>query len=120
MSRKKTRIKVQIKRIPYLKLIITSASISFLSIISVYVFKNKLPPEVPLYYGLSEGVEQLSSVNGLVIPGAISIVITAINTSLAYTSENDYIKKTLIISSFVLSIFAVVTVFRIMLLVGSF
>lgn len=60
----------------------------FLGIIAVFliaiIFKwNKLPPQLPLFYSLPRGVEQLTSPYGIFIPFLFSIIFFSLNFFLA-------------------------------------
>lgn len=78
-----------------------------------------LPPEIPLFYGLAQGEDQLSPKLGLLIPGALSLVITLLNEVASKSLEDDYLIKALAIASLFASIFAITTTVRIILLTGS-
>jgi hypothetical protein len=109
-----------LKDIPQIKIVYIAVSLAILNLIIVLIVQNNLPPEVPLFYGLAEGPEQLSSSLGLTIPGVVSLVIIAINLTLAILLRNKFLQQTLILTSFAVSIFSIITTIKIILLIGSF
>ena len=109
-----------IASIPLKKLLYTSFILTLVSITAVLVLQQNLPPEVPLFYRLPEGNNQLTSSKGLVIPGLLSLAILAVNTIFSFFTKNTFLKKTLIIAVFTTSLFLAVTTFKILFLVGSF
>ncbi|OGM20745.1 hypothetical protein A2714_03630 [Candidatus Woesebacteria bacterium RIFCSPHIGHO2_01_FULL_38_9] len=111
---------VEGKNLPIPKFIYSSLVVSGLGIFFVILMQNNLPPELPLFYGLPEGEDQLTTSLGLVTPAIISFIITLINTGLVFFLQNKFLQKTLILSSFAISILSVITIVKIALLVGSF
>lgn len=93
---------------------------NILTILIVLVAQGHLPPQVPLYYGLAEGEEQLSSPLGLIIPSGLSLGILLVNTALTSVIKNDFLQKILVLASFAVTVFSVITTVKIILLVGSF
>ena len=106
--------------IPFKKLVIVIFLVNFLTSGSVFFIQKNLPPEIPLYFGLPQGAAQLSSSMGLIIPAAISLSITIINTTLTLFVFDDYLKKALILASLGLTFFSTIAVYKITQLVGSF
>jgi hypothetical protein len=104
---------------PFLRLLYISLLINVASIIGIILVKNILPPELPLFYGLPEGEEQLTKTLGLAIAPAISLSIVLINSAIAYLQVDEFLKKTLIVAGFCVSIFSLVTTIQIVLLVGN-
>lgn len=78
-----------------------------------------LPPYIPLFYGLPEGEEQLAPSLALLLPGAFASLLLAINVGLSAYIKNDFIKKSLVLTSLVVSVFAAVATLKIIFLVGS-
>lgn len=103
-----------------LKLTFASVILNIINIAVVLILKNKLPPEVPLFYGLAEGEEQLTTNSGLIFPGALSGGIVLINLALAAFSENSFLRQTLIVSGLGVSVLSLITVVKIIFLVGPF
>ena len=108
------------KKIPLIRIVYASISLAFINILIVIIVKNNLPPEVPLFYGLVKGPEQLTSSLGLIIPGVISLIITTLTVCLVIFLNNKFLQQTLILSSFAVSVFSIITTIKIILLVGSF
>lgn len=102
------------------KIFLVSFSIGILSILSVLIAQSFLPPQIPLYYGLPVGEEQLSSSLNLVVPGAVSLLILVINFILVKFTKEDFLKKVLAVVALTASFFAIITTFKIIFLVGSF
>ena len=92
------------QRTPLVKLLRLSFILSLVNIVVVLLIKNFLPPQIPLYYGLAEGQEQLSGTLGLVVPGILSLSLTSVNTIIMFFVKDNFIKQTLIISSLLLTI----------------
>lgn len=109
-----------LSEIPYFKAAIVVIILNILVVISVFFLQRYLPPEIPLFYGLPETVEQLATTRSLIIPPAITIAIIIVNTTLCIFVKDDFLKKTLMISSLATFVFSIIAVTRIFLLVGSF
>jgi hypothetical protein len=112
--------KFSIQRIPLVKFLYIAFFLGIINILATLILQNYLPPEVPLYYGLAKGQEQLTTSLGLITPGAVSLGITFLNTFLAYTISNDFLQKTLVISAFSASIISFIATIEIVFLIGSF
>ena len=107
--------------IPLKKYVVAFFALGIATILTVVLLRERfLPNQVPLFYGLPEGEEQLSSSLGLVVPNLISITILLINVLISLFTKDEFLKKTLIITGFVAISFATITTIRIILLVGSF
>ena len=106
--------------LPLIKIVWVSFLIGFITLLTVILSQKYLPPQVPLFYGLPEGENQLSSSWGLAIPGAVSLIITGLNLLICLFLENRFLQKSLILSSLTVSIFSFVTTIKILFLVGSF
>lgn len=117
---KKTRYLFDKFQIPFAKIVAISIGISLLNIIIVILLQGALPPEIPLFYGLAEGEEQLSTSLGLIIPGLFSLFINSVNIALALPLQNDFLQKTLVLTALAVSIISLITSVEIIFLVGSF
>lgn len=106
-------------KIPLKKVVYSCVVLILVSLASALIFQRNLPPEIPLFYGLAEGPEQLSNSLGLVIPSILSLVFLIINASLTFFVENNFLKQTLIIVAFAAALFSTITTFKIIFLVGS-
>lgn len=104
-------------QIPYKNYVVAAAVVSVATILIVILVSGILPPQIPLFYGLPESEEQLAPTLGLIIPGVIALAICGINVALAMLLEDEFLKKTLIASSFVASFFAAVTTLKIIWLI---
>lgn len=108
------------KRTPLIKYAYLALLVSAINIGLVLISQRSLPPEVPLYYGLTKGEKQLTSSTGLIVPGLISLTIGLLNVSITLLLENDFLQKELLVSSFLVSIILFIASLKIILLVGSF
>lgn len=106
--------------LPHLRLIYYSIVINVLIITAVLILKPNLPPKVPLYYGLPEGGNQIGTSDELIIPSMMSLLVIMINISIASIIKNEFLKRTLIIVSLVITLLSVITTLEIAFLVGSF
>ena len=94
--------------------------LNVLSLIAILLLQNNLPPQVPIFYGFAEGEQQLSETFGLLLPNAYSLGIILINFIFSIFIENEFLKKILSITSFTISLLSVITVVKIIFLVGYF
>ena len=108
------------KKIPLIKVVYLSIILAFLNLLMPIVVQSKLPPEVPLFYGLAQGAEQLTGSLGPAIPGVISLIIITTNLTLALLIKNKFLQHILVLASFTVSMFSVITSIKIILLIGSF
>jgi hypothetical protein len=108
------------QEIPFKNIIILSFFINIIGAGSVFLIrKNFLPPEVPLFYGFPEGESQITTSINLVLPFIFSITVISINIILASFIKDEFLKKTLILSSLVTTFFSLITILKIIFLVGS-
>ena len=112
--------KIAPKNIPLGKFLLFATGLNLLIIAVVFLLKSFLPPEIPLYYGLAEGQEQLASSISLIIPPIISLVIILVNTILTFAVQNNLLKSSLTVAAATTSVFSTATVLKIIFLVGSF
>jgi hypothetical protein len=110
----------QIENIPLKNLIYISLAINILMVLSVLFLKKFLPPVVPLYYGLAKSEAQLAKQTYLIIPSLTSFTVLLVNIFFSIFSDNDYLKKTLIIGAFAVTFLSAITTIKITFLVGSF
>ena len=96
------------------------ASLNVLLIGIILILKGFLPPIVPLFYGLPDGVEQLTPYFGLILAPAIGLVIPFVNIFISNTIRDIFLKKALVISSAFISLLLAITIIKIVLLVGLF
>lgn len=108
------------KNIPQIKLVLFSSSLNLATIATVILLQSRLPPEVPLFYGLAEGQEQLAASIYLLVPPIISLGIIFVNTILSSIIKNNLLKSFLIATATASSFFSTTTIAKIIFLVGSF
>lgn len=80
---------------------------------------NRLPPQIPVFYGLPQGEAQLTPPLGILIPSVSSLVFIFVNLLLINIIKDDFIKKTLVIAGLATSVFATITAVKIIFLVGQ-
>lgn len=102
------------------KLIYFSIIINLITGVLILLVRNNLPPEVPLFYGLAEGESQLTSPIGLLLPSAFSLFIISAHATLSFFWKDDFLRQTLILAGFAVTIFSVIATVKTILLVGSF
>jgi hypothetical protein len=93
--------------------------LNILVIILVFALKKFLPPQIPLYYGLAEGDEQLAAASFLTLPSIVSLAVVFLNTTLASVIKDDFTKRVLIATCFPISFFSLVTSVKIFILVAG-
>ncbi len=98
-----------------LNLLIIGIQLAFL----VYKF-NQLPPEVPLFYSLPFGEEQLATTSQLFFIPIFSITIGLINTIFAavFLPNHQLLSRLLIIFSVIYSLLSLVTIYQIITLIS--
>lgn len=75
-----------------------------------------LPPQVPLFYSRPWGEAQLAQPLFLVLPLLLGIVFIIVNAVLAKKWEDSFLKHSLIFGAVLASLFASITIVRILLL----
>jgi len=109
----------RISRVPFKRLIIAAVLINIVVVVLVFLAQNILPPEIPLFYGLPRGNEQLSTSIALVIPSLVSLAIIIVNVSISVVVEDEFLKKVLVLSGVFGVFFSTITTLKIIFLVGS-
>ncbi len=97
-----------------------ASAISIATILLVLIFQKILPPQIPLFYGLPRGEQQLAKTQALVIPSLLSLTVIIVNYTLSLFIDDDFIKKALVFTSIVSVFFSTITTIKIFFLVGSF
>ena len=111
----------QKKGATYLKSGILRVSIiSLVVIVLVVILQKALPPQVPLFYGLPKGEEQLAPSINLIIPSLLSLAIVVVNSSILLIIEDDFLQKVLVFTAVVCVFFSTITTIKIFFLVGIF
>ena len=114
------KTEANLEKVPLLNLLYISLSITLITFLTIFLVKSNLPPEVPLFYGNADGQGQLAGSLGLAIPSLVSLTMTVVNTLISFLLEKKFLKQILSLTSFAISIFATITTFKIIFLVGSF
>ncbi len=89
-------------------------------IISILIFRNLIPPVVPLFYGAAAGEDQLVVALALTVAPCVSLIVTIGNMFLSQTVKDEFLSKILAISSLLVTGLIMVTVIKIFFLVGYF
>jgi hypothetical protein len=86
----------------------------------LFIRFNSLPPQIPLYYSLPWGEQELAPVSSIFILPALSVIILLLNNILAvfFLKSNQLFSRILVIISLVCSFFAAVALFQIINLVS--
>ena len=105
---------------PFAKRSLALLALNTLVIVLIIVVHNSLPPEVPLFYGLARGKDQLAASNLLVIPSLVSMSVVIINFLVSNITTDKFLRTTLISTSIVITFFSIITTLKIIFLVGSF
>lgn len=79
---------------------------------------HNLPPEVPLFFSRPWGNLQLAPVIYLSLPLGLSLLLLLVNLILVASFESIFLKKVLIIGGLISALLAVITVARIVFLIG--
>lgn len=78
-----------------------------------------LPPEIPVFYGLPTGAEQIKPWWFIAVPSLFSILILGLNILLAKLTTQDFLKRALILAAITVSFLSFVTTIKIIFLVGN-
>jgi hypothetical protein len=108
------------KKVVFGNFFLSAIVINVVSCIGILILRGFLPPIIPLLYGRPEGVEQLTQPLWLFIAPGISLVITFVNLSLSNWSTDVFLKKILAVTALTVSLINLITVIKIVLLVGFF
>ena len=106
--------------IPYRNWAIALVVTNLLTITLVLFLGRVLPPVVPLFYGQPYGPDQLATRNFLIFPSFIALAICLINSTVSRFLTDEFLKRVLVGSMLASTIMALVTVLKIIFLVGSF
>lgn len=99
--------------VAYFKSMIIMLFINVLVIVLIIVFRKKLPPQVPIFYGLPRGEVQLAPPISLVYPLVLSSLFLVVNSIFASLSKSQFSKKVFVVGGVFISILALITVIRI-------
>lgn len=106
------------KKVIYRNYFLAAIIINVGVVLTLFLFRSALPPLVPLFYGRPMGEAQLTKTLGLLIAPGASILITILNLCLSLWVKDDFLKKLLAISAIVISALTIITIIKIILLVG--
>lgn len=109
----------KLKKLPLKGYFNASLIINFLIILFSLLIQKRLPPQIPILYGLPQGEVQLLPPIGILIPSVSSLIFVLLNLFLINIIKNEFIKKTLVIAGFLIAVFASITVVKIIFLVGQ-
>jgi len=110
--------KIEKNKVPFGKQIIYCLVINLTMILLAAFSILLLPPEIPLYYGLPEGSDQLVRSWAIIIPNLTSLTIMFVNSIFAMNTKDEYLKKVIVLAGFTATFFAIITVLKIFFLVG--
>jgi len=102
------------------RVILISVFLNIASILFVITAQRKLPPELPLFYGLAEGEEQLAKAFLLTLPALVSLGMTCLNSVISFFWENEFLREVLILTSLGITILSTIATIKIAFLIGSF
>lgn len=105
--------------IPYKNWSITLLIINIVATIVVFALRSILPPELPLFYGKPYGAEQLAPQNMLALPTIAALIICLVNTTINYFLKDEFLKKVLVGGMVAVTLLGLITVFKIIFLVGN-
>ena len=111
----------QERKIPLKGYLIASLATNLIivAIVLALVYTKHIQPETPLFYGAPEGEEQLAVDWMLAIPAIVASILTGINAMLAYFLKDDFLKKSLVIGAFTVTILSTITTLKIIGLISS-
>lgn len=112
---------MNLKNLPFRNYVVGSFIVSLTLIILILLLKNNyLPPEIPLFYGLAEGQEQLTPSSFLIIPLVASSLFLVFNIIIGALIKNEFLRRTLIASGISLVALSLISTLKIVFLVGTF
>lgn len=98
--------------------VIACVVINLLIIVWIFISQAHLPPEVPLFYGLPSGEEQLSQSPLLILPPIISLILIGLNFLLIRTTKDKFLQNVLLSTMVVITALSTITIAKIIFLVG--
>lgn len=105
--------------VPYKKLSMGLVAGNLFIIGIVFILGSSLPPVVPLFYGKPYGVEQLARQHFLALPPILAIIVCIINASISKIQKDEFLRKVLLGGSIAATLFSLITVIKIIFLVGN-
>ena len=113
-------MKTYFKHIPFPQIILPILVIHLIGLVAYLLVQGNLPPVVPLLYGLPYGEEQLVPKIFLLTPLIVGVIILVLNTLIIKFTKDNFSQKALLYLIIATSLLSIVTVVKIVLLVGSF
>lgn len=110
---------MELIRIQKMKYIYAGLAINIVIILFTLLVQGRMPPQVPLFYGLPRGEAQLTKPIWLTIPATFSLILILINYFLIKVIRDSFTIKVLGLISLLTAIFAAVTTVKIIFLVGQ-
>jgi len=104
-------------KIPLKNWVLVGGALNLIALIFALISQNRLPPQVPLFYGVPAGENQLVKPLFLTVPALLSCFLILVNLFLARLTHNDFLKKALVVAGLAGAIFAGITTFKIIFLV---
>jgi hypothetical protein len=108
------------KKPAFKNLFLASIIINLIEAAAIIALKNFLPPLLPLFYGRPTGGTQLTSTFGLMIAPGIAILLTVANLIVSSVVKDEFLKKILAISALAVTVLVLITVTKIIFLIGLF
>lgn len=108
-----------LKETPYIRFFLVLWILDIVLTGVVFYARSKLPPVVPLWYGRPFGEAQLTDSKFLFLPLAVSFLVAVINYIVILLSKDAFIRKMLVGTSIVVFSLSLITVLKIILLVGN-
>lgn len=105
---------------PFRDFIAIAVILNIILIGATLALHSFLPPEIPLFYGMPEGNEQLASSWLLSLPSLVALFIILVNLLIASFLEDEFLKRVIILGGIATTFFSATTTVQIMFLVGSF
>ncbi len=93
--------------------------INFFVIVLTFLGQKYLPPQIPLFYGMAEGEEQLAGSIWLFLPNSLALIFLLVDGFVSSLIDENFTKKILIVAGIIATFFATITTVKIFFLVGS-
>jgi len=107
-------------KLPLKNYIYAAISLNVVVTLVIIIFKNFLPPIVPILYGRPSGEGQLVPTLGLLIVPAFSMAIAIVNSAVSNYSKNIFLQKILASASLLIAVLSAIAVLKIIFLIGLF
>jgi hypothetical protein len=108
------------KNLTFKNLFWASIIINLVEIILIATLRKFLPPVLPLFYGRPAGVTQLTNVFGFLIAPASALLLTIVNLIVSSQIKDEFLKKILAVSTLMGTFLVLITIIKIIFLVGLF